>query len=140
MFGRFTVCISRTHTVAVNALNHHLHCVPISAKGLGGAMFWCLDLDDFKGSQCSEGKYPLIRAVAKALGGYTPQPEPTPGPLPPTTKSPTKTKKPGVASKTEKPGGGKCQATGPWTGNANMNTWCVLNCALGYCPDFICKC
>ena len=95
-------------------------------------MFWCLDLDDFKGSQCSEGKYPLIGAVAKALGGYTSPPELTPGPEPLTTKTLPKTKKPGCVNKTEKPGSGKCRVTGPLTGNANMNTWCASNCTLGF--------
>ena len=105
-------------------------------------MFWSLDLDDFKGSQCGEGKYPLIGAVAKALGEYTPAPEPTPGPQPPTTKAPPKTEKPDSGDKIEKSsgGGGKCYAIGAWTGNANMSAWCVLNCARGYCPSNMCKC
>jgi len=114
----------------------------IKAKGLGGAMFWCLDLDDFKGNQCGEGKYPLMGAVAKALGGYTPPIPNTPGPRPDTTKGPRPetTKRPGP-EKTDKPGGnGKCRAIGAWTGNANMNAWCESNCARGNCPSNICKC
>ena len=104
-------------------------------------MFWCLDLDDFKGSQCGEGKYPLMGAVAKALGGYTPPPEPIAGPQPPTTKAPPKTEKPGGGDKTEKPGGeDKCHAIGVWKGNANMDAWCVSNCARGNCPSSTCKC
>ena len=103
----------------------------ISAKGLAGAMFWSLDLDDFKGNQCGEGKYPLMKAVANALGGYTPGPEPTQGPRPKTTKA---------SPKTEKPGGGKCRATGAFTGNTRMNEWCAKNCARGNCPSRYCKC
>ncbi|RMZ93814.1 putative chitinase 3, partial [Brachionus plicatilis] len=34
---------------------------------LGGAMFWALDLDDFNGTFCNEGKFPLINAVKNEL-------------------------------------------------------------------------
>ena len=32
-------------------------------------MLWALDLDDFSGNFCKEGKYPLLKALNKALGG-----------------------------------------------------------------------
>ena len=35
-------------------------------------MFWALDLDDFNGSQCGEGTYPLLKAVNRALTGRYP--------------------------------------------------------------------
>ena len=105
-------------------------------------MFWALDLDDFKGTECGQGKYPLLSAVAKALGGYTPPPRPTSGPRPATTKRPPiKTEKP---TRTEAPGGGsKCRAIGAWSGNARMNAWCVKRCVGGKCPSNVsryCKC
>ena len=32
---------------------------------LAGAMFWSLDNDDFTGTHCNQGKYPLINTVKK---------------------------------------------------------------------------
>ena len=32
-------------------------------KRLAGVMFWTIDLDDFSGRFCNQGKYPLINAV-----------------------------------------------------------------------------
>ena len=51
----------------------------LKAKGLRGAMFWAIDLDDFQ-NICDQGKYPLLSAVAEALGGNV---------VPPTTHAPT---------------------------------------------------
>lgn len=105
----------------------------IKAKGLAGAMFWALPLDDFTGKFCYQGKYPLIGAVSKELNGYTP---PTSPPKPPTTKPPPTLHPP----KTTKGKKGKCHAIGIWKGNPKMDKWCNDNCALGNCPKNICKC
>ena len=97
-----------------NVMKHH---------NLKGYMFWALDLDDFTGSFCGQGKYPLLNAAKKAsLGqgvsfrcsnkntcGTTPPPPP--GPTDPTTKPPV------VIT-------GNCKAKGVWSGNTGMDGWC----------------
>ncbi|KAH8272148.1 hypothetical protein KR018_004032, partial [Drosophila ironensis] len=47
----------------------------IKAMGLGGAMIWALDLDDFK-NDCACESYPLLKAINRVLRGYKgPQPK-----------------------------------------------------------------
>ena len=108
------------------------HFILDLAKGLAGAMFWALPLDDFTGKFCYQGKYPLIGAVSKELRGYIP---PTSGPRPPTKKPKT-----GGPKTTKGQHKGKCHAIGAWEGNPTMDKWCQLNCARGNCPSNICKC
>lgn len=50
-------------------------------------MFWILDRDDFTGRHCSQGKYPLLQALATAAENRTFTRAPTLAPTTPTTKS-----------------------------------------------------
>ncbi|XP_041955431.1 acidic mammalian chitinase-like [Alosa sapidissima] len=58
---------------------HYLH-----QNGFGGAMVWALDLDDFTGQFCGQGKYPLISHLKTLLMNSTSPP------VPPNTAAPGK--------------------------------------------------
>ena len=130
---------------------------------LRGVMFWAIDLDDFSGQHCGQGKYPLMSAVKDYLttgvqptfppGPETPPPATTqpPSSLPSTTMAPLPPAGSTQAATTKIPpqpttsggggeGGGPCKAKGPWAGNPGMDTWCQSNCAIGNCPSTHCQC
>ena len=99
----------------------------LKAKGLLGAMFWAIDLDDFQ-NICGQGKYPLLNAMAKVLSGNV---------VPPTTHVGKPTTAP-TKRPTKRPG--KCFPVGAWKKVPGMRKWCKWNCAAGYCPPSHCKC
>ncbi|CAF3055430.1 unnamed protein product, partial [Rotaria sp. Silwood2] len=39
----------------------------VQEMGLAGIMFWAADLDDFTGSSCNEGKYPLMNKAVNLI-------------------------------------------------------------------------
>ncbi|CAF3403070.1 unnamed protein product [Rotaria socialis] len=41
----------------------------VNEMELGGAMFWAMDLDDFRGDKCDEGKFPLINTAKEIVNG-----------------------------------------------------------------------
>uniref|UniRef100_A0A3Q2Y014 Acidic mammalian chitinase-like n=1 Tax=Hippocampus comes TaxID=109280 RepID=A0A3Q2Y014_HIPCM len=42
----------------------------MTGRNLGGAHVWTLDMDDFGGSFCSAGSYPLINHLRMSMGEY----------------------------------------------------------------------
>ena len=122
----------------------------VKKNSLRGVMFWAIDLDDFSGQHCGQGKYPLMNAVKKYLTSNI-HPPSFSSPSPPITTTTTQLLSPSavVTSRTPlpvttRPGGGgnsgSCVAVSPWKGNANMDAWCVSNCERGNCPAQICQC
>jgi len=57
----------------------------MTANNLGGAHVWTLDMDDFGGSFCSDGTYPLTNHLRMSMG-FPPKPTTTPAPT--TTRDP----------------------------------------------------
>lgn len=39
----------------------------INKRELGGAMIWSLNQDDYDGSKCGQGKFPLLSTISKIV-------------------------------------------------------------------------
>ncbi|XP_029008021.1 acidic mammalian chitinase-like [Betta splendens] len=77
----------------------------LQEQGFGGAFVWALDLDDFTGQFCGQGKHPLLSHLNKILNIEMPTLPPTTTPDPNfTTKSTTTT----TTTTTHAPGPGFC--------------------------------
>ncbi|KAJ7376758.1 hypothetical protein OS493_032817 [Desmophyllum pertusum] len=102
----------------------------VKKNSLRGVMFWSIDLDDFSGQHCGQGKYPLMNAVKKYLTtGVQPTfPPVTNSPSKPVTNSPvTNTPKPVTTMAPPKPttsgGGGGSGAARLQVRGQEMITW-----------------
>ncbi|XP_060897785.1 chitinase, acidic.1 [Labrus mixtus] len=68
--------------------NLHSHSAKVewlTDKNLGGAHVWTLDMDDFVGTFCAGGSYPLVNSLRRTMG-FPPKPTTTPAPT--TTRDP----------------------------------------------------
>ncbi|GAA6111641.1 acidic mammalian chitinase-like, partial [Tachysurus ichikawai] len=126
----------------------------LKKNNFGGAMVWSLDLDDFSGTFCNQGKYPLINTIKSGLG--TGQSCSAPAqPLPPVTPAPA-TAAPAPPSGGGSSGGsssgssgfcaGKTSGLYPDPSNKNQFYNCddgatyVEHCATGLIFDTSCSC
>ncbi|XP_010290274.1 PREDICTED: acidic mammalian chitinase [Phaethon lepturus] len=63
----------------------------LKKNNFGGAMVWALDMDDFTGTFCKEGKYPLITTLKNGLGLQNGDSVPPAQPSSPVTEAPCTT-------------------------------------------------
>ncbi|XP_070757967.1 acidic mammalian chitinase-like isoform X3 [Enoplosus armatus] len=99
----------------------------LKKSGFGGAMVWSLDLDDFSGTFCGQGKYPLINTIKSGLGTGASCSART-DPLPPVT--PTKHAQP-----QPQPGGGGSSSGGSSSGGSSSGSGFCAGKSDGIFPD-----
>lgn len=129
-----------------------------AAKDLAGIMVWSLALDDFNGSQCGQGKNPLINTVKDYLENVTKSQMRKI----PTLNKPSKRSRKRVSHKTYERRRSikqqnrrtynrnrrtyrrrrKCRAIGSWSGRKalGLDQWCSKSCNIGNCPSLLCIC
>uniref|UniRef100_A0A8C8SGM1 Acidic mammalian chitinase n=1 Tax=Pelusios castaneus TaxID=367368 RepID=A0A8C8SGM1_9SAUR len=128
-------------------------------NNFAGAMVWSLDLDDFTGTFCNQGKFPLINTLKNALGLQSASCTAPAQPNPPITEAPSSGSGSGSGSSGGSPssgsgsssgGSGYCagKASGLYPDPSNNNSFyhCVngktylQNCQAGLVFDASCSC
>ncbi|XP_002163945.3 acidic mammalian chitinase [Hydra vulgaris] len=85
----------------------------VNSFGLAGISFWAVDMDDFTGSFCNLGKYPLLSTAVETMRQF----------------SNDKTDRYSV-----------CKASKRWNHVVSLQKWCKEYCLFNRCPAYMCEC
>ncbi|KFW08119.1 Acidic mammalian chitinase, partial [Eurypyga helias] len=103
----------------------------LKKNNFGGAMVWALDMDDFTGTFCKEGKFPLITTLKNGLGLQNGNCVPPAEPNPPITEAPSQGGGSGSGGSGSGGGSGFCagKANGIYADPTNKSNF--YNCVNG---------